>query len=40
MDKAADLFRDALAAAEMQAPAIRVLSNYTGGFHGDDIDEI
>ena len=40
MDKAADLFRDALAAAEMQAPQIKVLSNYTGGFHSDDVDEI
>jgi len=40
MDKAADLFREALAAAEMRAPKIRVLSNYTGGFHGDDVDEI
>jgi [acyl-carrier-protein] S-malonyltransferase len=40
MDKAADLFREALTAAEMQAPAIKVLSNYTGGFHGDDVDEI
>lgn len=40
MDTAADLFRDALAAAEMQAPEIKVLSNYTGGFHGSDVDEI
>ena len=40
MDKAADLFKEALADAAMQAPEIRVLSNYTGGFHGDDIDEI
>jgi len=40
MDKAADLFREALAEADMQAPEIRVLSNYTGGFHGDDTDEI
>ena len=24
----------------MRAPEIRVLSNYTGGFHGNDIDEI
>ena len=40
MDKAADLFRDALAGAEMQAPDIKVLSNYTGGFHGTDVDEI
>lgn len=40
MDKAADLFRDALAAADMSAPEIQVLSNYTGGFHGDDVDEI
>ena len=40
MDKAADLFRESLAAAEMTAPEIKVLSNYTGGFHGDDVDEI
>ncbi len=40
MDKAADLFREALAEAEMLSPKIRVLSNYTGGFHGDDVDEI
>jgi [acyl-carrier-protein] S-malonyltransferase len=40
MEKAADLFRDALADAEMRAPEIRVLSNYTGGFHGDDVDGI
>ena len=24
----------------MQAPAIKVLSNYTGGFHGEDVDEM
>ncbi len=40
MEKAADLFREALAGAEMQTPAIKVLSNYTGGFHGDDVEEI
>lgn len=40
MDKAADLFKEALAEADMRAPGIRVLSNYTGGFHGDDTDEI
>jgi len=40
MDKAADLFRQALAGAEMRAPEIKVLSNYTGGFHGTDVDEI
>ena len=40
MDKAADLFREALADAEMKVPEIKVLSNYTGGFHGDDVDEI
>jgi [acyl-carrier-protein] S-malonyltransferase len=40
MDKAADLFREALAGADMQGPKIKVLSNYTGGFHGDDVDEI
>jgi [acyl-carrier-protein] S-malonyltransferase len=40
MDKAADLFREALAGAEMQAPDIKVLSNYTGGFHDNDVDGI
>ncbi len=40
MDKAADLFQEALAGAELQAPGIQVLSNYTGGFHGEDVDEI
>jgi [acyl-carrier-protein] S-malonyltransferase len=40
MDKAAELFRGALAEAEMKAPEIKVLSNYTGGFHGEDTDEI
>ena len=40
MDKAADLFKEALAEAEMQPPGIRVLSNYTGGFHGDDVEEL
>ncbi len=40
MDKAADLFRDALDGAEMQTPQLKVLSNYTGGFHGDDVAEI
>ncbi len=40
MDKAADLFKEALADADIKAPGIRVLSNYTGGFHGDDVDEI
>ena len=40
MDKAADLFRETLAGAEMQVPKIKVLSYYTGGFHGDDTDEI
>ena len=40
MDKAADLFRDALADAKMNAPEIRVMSNYTGGFHDDDVDGI
>ncbi len=40
MNKAADLFKEALAVADMQAPQIRVLSNYTGGFHGDDVNEI
>ena len=40
MDKAADLFREALAAAEMRVPEIKVLSNYTGGFHDDDVEGI
>ena len=40
MDKAADLFKAALADADMQAPQIRVLSNYTGGFHDDDVEGI
>ncbi len=40
MDKAADLFRETLAEADMQAPDIKVLSNYTGGFHDDDVDGI
>jgi [acyl-carrier-protein] S-malonyltransferase len=40
MNKAADLFKEALAAAEMQAPEIRVLSNYTGGFHDADVESI
>lgn len=40
MEKAAELFRQSLADAEMQAPAIRVLSNYTGGFHNEDVDTI
>jgi [acyl-carrier-protein] S-malonyltransferase len=40
MDKAADLFKAALADADMQAPQIRVLSNYTGGFHDTDVEGI
>lgn len=40
MDKAADLFKEALAGAEMRAPEIRVMSNYTGAFHDDDVDGI
>ncbi len=36
MDKAAELFRPVLDEAEMSAPEIRVLSNYTGGFHDPD----
>jgi len=40
MDKAADLFREALADAEMQAPDIKVLSNYSGGFHDEDVKGI
>lgn len=40
MDTAADLFKAALAEADMQAPAIRVMSNYTGNFHDDDVQGI
>jgi [acyl-carrier-protein] S-malonyltransferase len=40
MDKAADLFQAALAEAEMRSPEIRVLSNYTGGFHDEEVDGI
>ena len=40
MDRAADLFQSALAEAEMQAPEIKVLSNYTGGFHDREVDGI
>lgn len=40
MDKAADLFREALNDAEMAPPEIQVLSNYTGGFHDADVDMI
>ena len=40
MDKAADLFREALAGAEMQAPGFKVLSNYTGGFHDGNVGRI
>jgi len=36
MDKAAELFRAVLEEAEMSAPEIKVLSNYTGGFHDPD----
>jgi [acyl-carrier-protein] S-malonyltransferase len=36
MEKAAELFRSVLDDADMQAPEIKVLSNYTGGFHDDD----
>jgi [acyl-carrier-protein] S-malonyltransferase len=40
MDTAADLFREALVAAQMNPPEIRVLSNYTGDFHDSDVDGI
>ena len=40
MDKAAGLFKEALCDADMRAPGVRVLSNYTGGFHGGDPGEI
>ena len=40
MDTAADLFREALAGADMQGPKIKVLSNYTGGFHDPEVDGI
>jgi [acyl-carrier-protein] S-malonyltransferase len=36
MEKAAELFRSVLDDADMQAPEIKVLSNYTGGFHDED----
>jgi [acyl-carrier-protein] S-malonyltransferase len=36
MNKAAELFRVVLEEAEMSAPEIKVLSNYTGGFHDPD----
>ena len=36
MDKAADLFKVVLDEAEMAAPDIKVLSNFTGGFHDMD----
>ena len=36
MEKAAELFRSVLDDADMKAPEIKVLSNYTGGFHDDD----
>ena len=40
MDTAADLFREALNDAEFQVPEIKVLSNYTGGFHDNDVQGI
>ena len=40
MDTAADLFREALVGADMNSPQIKVLSNYTGGFHDNDVDGI
>ena len=40
MDKAADLFQSALSEAEMKSPEIKVLSNYTGGFHDPEVDGI
>lgn len=40
MVTAAKLFRAALADAAMRAPEIKVLSNYTGGFHDGDPDSI
>ena len=40
MDKAADLFKEALADVELRAPEIRVMSNYTGTFHDDDVEGI
>jgi len=40
MDKAADLFQTALAEADMRSPDIRVLSNYTGGFHDEEVEGI
>src|SRR5210317_509389 len=40
MDKAAELFRSVLDDADMKAPEIKVLSNYTGGFHDNDVQGI
>jgi [acyl-carrier-protein] S-malonyltransferase len=40
MVTAARHFREALAAVEIGAPQIQVLSNYTGGFHEADADTI
>jgi len=40
MEKAADLFREVLGEAEMASPEIKVLSNFTGGFHDADVDGI
>ncbi len=40
MDKAAELFRPVLEAAQFDSAKARVLSNYTGGFHEDDAAKI
>ena len=40
MVQAAEAFRPALNAAALNPPACKVLSNYTGQYHGDDPDQI
>ena len=40
MDKAAELFRPVLEEASFESAEARVLSNYTGGFHDNDVDGI
>jgi [acyl-carrier-protein] S-malonyltransferase len=40
MVEAARHFRPALADADIRPPRTKVLSNYTGGYHGEDVDSI
>jgi len=40
MVAAAQRFRAVLDAAELELPGVRVLSNFTGGFHEADVDSI